>query len=51
MDLPFRIYVGNISIAEGIESIIIQLVWTLIVILAGNIIMKNATKKLVVQGG
>lgn len=51
MDLPFRLYVGNISITEGIQSIIIQLIWTLIIIALGNIIMKNATKKLVVHGG
>lgn len=51
MDLPFRIYVGNISIAEGLESVIVQLIWTVFIIFLGNIIMKNATKKLVVQGG
>ena len=30
MDLPFRIYVGNIGAAEALQSILIQIVWIVI---------------------
>lgn len=51
LDLPFRLYVGNISIQEGITSVAIQLVWIFVVILAGMFLINRASKKLVVQGG
>ncbi|MBQ9279949.1 MAG: ABC-2 family transporter protein [Clostridia bacterium] len=51
VDLPYRLYAGNISIEEGIQSALVQLIWIFIVIAAGRIILKNASKKLVVQGG
>ncbi len=51
MDLPYRLYVGNISIGEGIEGVITQLVWIVITMLVGNLMFRNVSKKLVVQGG
>lgn len=50
-DLPYRLYTGNISINEGIASIIIQCTWILISMLLGALIMKRASKRIVVQGG
>ena len=51
IDLPFRIYTGNISINDGIISMIVQIVWLTIIVLAGNFLINNAAKKLVIQGG
>lgn len=50
-DLPFRLYVGNISIEEGIVSVLIQIVWLAIIIFAGSRLINRASKKLVIHGG
>lgn len=50
-DFPFRLYVGNISMTEGLYGIIIQIIWIIIMVLAGRMLMKVALRKTVVQGG
>ena len=50
-DLPFRIYVGNISINSSIPAIIIQFTWLILLMLIGNLLMKKSLKRVVVQGG
>jgi len=50
-DFPFRLYVGNISINEGVIGIVIQIIWIVILILIGRFITKKALKKAVIQGG
>ena len=50
-DLPFRIYVGNISINDGVFGICIQAIWIVLFILIGNFMMKRSLKRVVVQGG
>lgn len=50
-DFPFRLYVGNISMNEGFIGIIIQIIWIIILIVIGNLLMKKALKKAVIQGG
>lgn len=50
-DFPFRLYVGNISMNEGFIGIIIQIIWIIILVVIGNILMKKALKKAVIQGG
>ena len=50
-DLPFRLYVGNISINEGLVGIIIQIIWIIILIILGRFITKKALEKAVIQGG
>lgn len=51
MDLPMRLYVGNIGIDEGIKTMIMQIAWILILMIIGNFFMNRATKRVVVQGG
>ena len=51
MDLPMRVYVGNITVTEGIETMLIQVAWVLALTSFGNHMMKKVGKKLVVQGG
>lgn len=50
-DLPFRIYIGNTGIKEGIEGIIIQFIWLLILIIIGYFLMKKNLKRVAIQGG
>ena len=50
-DFPFRLYVGNISIKEGLIGILVQIIWIIILILIGRLITKKALKKAVIQGG
>ncbi len=50
-DLPFRIYVGNISINNGIEGIILQFFWIIILVLIGSLLLQKNIKRVVVQGG
>lgn len=50
-DLPFRVYVGNIGLLNGIYGIIIQLIWLFILIFIGLFLMKKSLKRVVVQGG
>ena len=50
-DLPFRLYVGNLSLAEGVFGMCIQLIWIIVLIILGNTIMKKNIKRVVVQGG
>ena len=50
-DLPFRIYVGNIGLKEGLYGMIIQIIWVILLIGLGYLLMKKSLKKVVVQGG
>ncbi len=50
-DLPFRLYVGDISVSMGLFGIVIQLAWIIILIILGNILLNINLKRVVVQGG
>ena len=50
-DLPFRVYVGNVSISNGLHGIMIQFIWIVILILMGHFLMKKNLNRVVVQGG
>lgn len=51
VDLPFRVYSGNIRTEEALASILIQLLWLVVLVLAGRIFLDRILKKAVVQGG
>lgn len=51
IDLPYRVYTGNISINAALISVIIQVIWLTIIVIVGNFLINNAAKKLVIQGG
>ena len=51
VDLPFRIYSGNIPVTSAIPDIIGSIIWLFIITIIGYILSKNATKKAVIQGG
>lgn len=48
---PFLIYGGLISSADAVKSMGVQLFWLVLLVTAGKIMMNNALKKVVVQGG
>lgn len=50
-DLPFRVYSGNIGTTYAIESIILQIIWIITLILIGKVLMNRALKKVCIQGG
>ena len=50
-DFPFRLYVGNISLMEGLNGIIIQIIWIIILVILVKLIVKKSLKKAVIQGG
>ena len=50
-DLPFRIYVGNMSLSIGIYGVCIQIIWLVLLVSFGCLLMKKNLRKVVVQGG
>lgn len=50
-NMPLRIYVGNISGKEAAIGILMQCFWFVLLVIIGKLLMKNALKKVVVQGG
>lgn len=50
-DLPFRLYAGHITHQEAYFSIAIQLFWICILGMIGHLWMKQALKRVIVQGG
>jgi ABC-2 type transport system permease protein len=51
MDIPFRVYLGHIPLADVVPALAHQLGWTLFVILLGRWLLSLGTRRLVVQGG
>jgi len=51
MDIPFRIYTGNIGSLDILNSLGIQLFWILVLVFSGNYLLKRGLKRIVVQGG
>lgn len=50
-DLPFRIYIGNVSCQTALMFIGIALVWLVALILIGKLFLSKVLKKTVIQGG
>ncbi|SHH48011.1 ABC-2 type transport system permease protein [Sporobacter termitidis DSM 10068] len=50
-NMPLRIYSGNIAGAAAAQGILLQLFWLAALVGLGRLMMKNALKKVVVQGG
>ena len=51
LDTPVRLYVGSISVADGLVSMSFQVIWIVVFAASGKIIMKSKIKNIVVQGG
>lgn len=50
-NMPLRIYAGNITGAEAISGLFLQAFWLAALVAAGRLLMKNALRRVVVQGG
>ncbi len=50
-NMPLRIYSGNIAGADAVKGVIFQVVWLIILVLAGKIAFNRAMSKVTIQGG
>ena len=51
VDLPFRIYIGSIGLKNALMFTAISFAWLIILVVVGKLLMKQALKKTVIQGG
>lgn len=51
VDIPYRIYFGNVSGVAATAGIVLQIVWTLIFICLGRLLMARTMRRVQVQGG
>jgi ABC-2 type transport system permease protein len=50
-NMPLRIYSGNIAGEDALRGICFQVFWLIILLVSGQLAMRRALKKVVVQGG
>ena len=50
-DFPYRVYMGDIMVSEGLSLLFISFAWIIIVIFLGYKLSKLALRKAVIQGG
>jgi ABC-2 type transport system permease protein len=51
IDVPFRIYLGNLTSSAAVVAMAQQILWIGILVLIGRWLLSHGTKRLVVQGG
>jgi ABC-2 type transport system permease protein len=51
VDLPYRVYTGNIEAARVSSVLVRQIFWTVVLVLLGRWLLSRGMRKLVVQGG
>lgn len=51
MDLPARVYIGNISATEALPLLAIAIVWLIVLVAVGKLLISRASKNAVIQGG
>jgi ABC-2 type transport system permease protein len=51
VDIPFRIYSGNLAGAMALEGLALQLFWTGVLVIGSRVWMERAMRRLEVQGG
>jgi ABC-2 type transport system permease protein len=51
VDVPFRIYVGDISVAAAFPDILQQVFWIVVIVLLGRWLLTRSMATMVVQGG
>lgn len=50
-DFPFRVYSGHVSLQDGLYGLLVQWVWLMVLVCAGNLWMSHQLKQVAVQGG
>ena len=48
---PVQIYLGQLSVSETLFKCMIQVIWTVVIFMIGNVLWNKGQKKLIVQGG
>jgi ABC-2 type transport system permease protein len=51
MDLPARVFIGNIPVVEALPYLGIAIVWLVILVAVGKLLISKASKNAVIQGG
>lgn len=51
VDVPYRIYVGNIPLGQVWPNVAGQIAWSLVFIIFGRVLLARSLRELVVQGG
>ncbi len=51
VDIPIRLYLGVIPVADAGYYLMFQAVWTILLIYLGRVLVRKALKQLVIQGG
>ena len=51
LDTPIRLYTGEYALSAAPEALLIQIAWTLLLVLAGCAFWRTNQRKLVIQGG
>jgi ABC-2 type transport system permease protein len=51
LDLPARIYIGNIPPLEGLKFLGIAVAWLIVIIIIGKLLISKAGKNAIIQGG
>jgi ABC-2 type transport system permease protein len=51
VDIPYRIYFANLSGAAALGGIVLQILWTLLLIGLGRLLMARTMRRVQVQGG
>lgn len=51
MDLPARIYIGNIPPLEALPLIALSIIWVIVIVIIGKILLSRAEKNTTIQGG
>lgn len=51
LDLPARIYIGNIPPIEGLKFLGIAVAWLIVIIIIGKLLIAKAGKNAIIQGG
>lgn len=51
MDLPARIYIGNITPIEALPFMLLSVIWLVVIMLLGKLLISKAGKTAIIQGG
>ncbi len=51
MDIPLRIYSGDIPGTELLQKLFLQVFWLIVMVLLGKLLMRRALRRTVIQGG
>jgi ABC-2 type transport system permease protein len=51
VDIPFRIYSGNLAGTVAYEGLALQLLWSVVLVTFGRLWMERVMRRLEVQGG